>query len=239
MECSSYKSNAAKVSILLTEKLLFSYINEYICCFINPNQLYVKYICFEWFEYFWVCWTYQWYFGELNIVCGVWNELCDCVLRLGILNIVFGVWEIGVVTCLWIWECYHKLFWSMFHWCMITQSWGIIKPWALQLGSETRILEPRALQRFESETWLLESGTRFLEPGALLLSLGLYSWVREPGYLHWHTYIVVCLCVLFSSYVYCSFARWISMHMSFNEKEHRHISIDWLHDLRSIEFGCA
>jgi hypothetical protein len=29
------------------------------------------------------------------------------------------------------------------------------------------------------------------------------------------------------------------MHMSFNEKEHRHISIDWLHDLRSIEFGCA
>jgi len=28
MECSSYKSNAAKVSILLTEKLLFSYINE-------------------------------------------------------------------------------------------------------------------------------------------------------------------------------------------------------------------
>jgi hypothetical protein len=38
----------------------------------------------------------------LNIVCGVWNELCDCVLRLEILNTLFGVSEIGVVTCLWI-----------------------------------------------------------------------------------------------------------------------------------------
>jgi len=176
----------------------------------------------------------------------VWNELCDCVLRLEILNIVFGVWEIGVVTCLWIWECYHKLFWSILHWYMVTQSWEILKLEALQLESETQILES-GTQIFESRTRLLEpralrwfeSGTRFLEPRALLLSPGLYSYVRDPGDLHWHTYIVVCLCVLFSWYVYCSFSRLISMHMSFNEKEHMHISIDWLHDLRSIEFGCA
>jgi hypothetical protein len=75
-----------KVSILLTEKLLTLELFE--ICFMNLNQLYIEYICCGWFEYFRVCWTYQWYFGELNIVCGVWNELCDCVLRLGVLNIV-------------------------------------------------------------------------------------------------------------------------------------------------------
>jgi hypothetical protein len=34
--------------ILLTEKLLILYIIELqnICCFINPNQLYVEYTCF-------------------------------------------------------------------------------------------------------------------------------------------------------------------------------------------------
>jgi hypothetical protein len=94
--------------------------------------------------------------------------------------------------------------------------------------SGTRLLELGALRWFESGTWLLESGTRFLEPRALLLSPGLFSWVQDPRDLHWHTYIVVCLCVMFSWYVYCSFARRINMHMSFNEKEHIHISIDWL-----------
>jgi hypothetical protein len=31
------------------------------------------------------------------------------------------------------------------------------------------------------------------------------------------------------------------MHMSFNEQEHMHISIDWLHDLKALSFnvhGC-
>jgi hypothetical protein len=39
---------AVKVSILLTKKLLFLCIIELqnIYCFINSNQLYVKYICF-------------------------------------------------------------------------------------------------------------------------------------------------------------------------------------------------
>jgi hypothetical protein len=87
------------------ETIIFIYywIAKYICCFINSNQLYVEYICFGWFKYFRVCWTYQLYFVELNIICGVWNELCDCVLRLGVLNIVNGVWETVVVVCLWIW----------------------------------------------------------------------------------------------------------------------------------------
>jgi hypothetical protein len=47
---SSHESNAAKVSILLTKKLLFLYIMELRNTFINSNQLYVEYICFGCFE---------------------------------------------------------------------------------------------------------------------------------------------------------------------------------------------
>jgi hypothetical protein len=36
-----------------------------------------------------------------------------------------------------------------------------------------------------------------------------------------------------------SFARRISMHMSFNGNEHMYISIAWLHVLKSIELGCT
>jgi len=43
-------------------------------------------------------------FWSMNMICKVWNELYDFVLWLGVLNIVIGVWEIGVVTCLWILE---------------------------------------------------------------------------------------------------------------------------------------
>jgi hypothetical protein len=43
-------------------------------------------------------------FWSMNIIWKVWNELYDFVLWLGVLNIVIGVWEIGVVTCLWILE---------------------------------------------------------------------------------------------------------------------------------------
>jgi hypothetical protein len=43
-------------------------------------------------------------FWSMNMIWKVWNELYDFVLWLGVLNIVIGVWEIGVVTCLWILE---------------------------------------------------------------------------------------------------------------------------------------
>jgi hypothetical protein len=41
-------------------------------------------------------------FWSMNIIGKVWNELYGFVLWLRVLNIVIGVWEIGVVTCLWI-----------------------------------------------------------------------------------------------------------------------------------------
>jgi hypothetical protein len=41
-------------------------IAKYICCFISPNQLYVEYICFAWFEYFRVC---------SNISMMLWNDV--------------------------------------------------------------------------------------------------------------------------------------------------------------------
>jgi hypothetical protein len=105
------------------------------------------------------------------VECGMWNELCNCVLRLEILNIVFGVWEIGVVTCLWI--------------------LGSVLQIVLEhivLGRGYTILGvPRA------RVSLFESRTRLLEPGALGTCICIHIlWCVWVCYFH-DMYIVVSL----------------------------------------------
>jgi len=59
--------------------------------------------------------------------------------------------------------CYHKLFWSILHWCMVTQSLEI-----------------------------LESGTRILEPGTRLLGLGaLGTCIYIYIYIYWGVFVCV------------------------------------------------
>jgi len=55
-----------------------------IYCFTNLNQMYVEYICFGWFEYFWVSWNYD---DVWKYEYDMWslNKLCDCMWWLGIL----------------------------------------------------------------------------------------------------------------------------------------------------------
>jgi hypothetical protein len=84
------------------------------------------------------------------------------------------------------WGCYHKLFWSILHWGMVTQSWEILEPGALQLGFGTR---------------LLKSGTRLLEPGGLETCICI------------HILWCVCVCCFHDMYILV-FARCISMHDS-------------------------
>jgi hypothetical protein len=96
----------------------------------------------------------------------VWNELCDCMLRLWILNIIFGVEKLVLWHVYGFWGCYHKLFWSILHWGMVTQSWEILERGALQLEFGTWLLES-GTRLFESGIQLFESGIRLLEPGAL------------------------------------------------------------------------
>jgi hypothetical protein len=147
--------------------LLYNRIAKFICCFINPNQLYVEYIYFWWFEYFWVCWTYQQYFGELNIVFGLWNELCDCVLWLGILNTMFCVWEIVVVTCLWILGRYQKLLGA---YCIGAWIHNLLDTWVRDSVIWVR----------DSNTWVRDLATWVKD---------LVTWAKGSGDLHMHTYI--------------------------------------------------
>lgn len=70
--------------ILLTEKLLFSCNIELqnIYYLVNPNQLYVKYICFVWFEYFRVCLNISKTVSEYSIVsCMFWDEIVKCLAK--------------------------------------------------------------------------------------------------------------------------------------------------------------
>jgi hypothetical protein len=91
-------------------------------------------------------------------------------------------------------------FGSIFHWCMVTQSWGLE-----YLESETRLivfgtrLIEFGTRLFVSGTRLFESGTRQFASGTRLLESGIRF--LEPGALgtqHMHTCIVLYLCVLFS-----------------------------------------
>jgi len=76
------KSPMQPGDILLPEKLLFSCNIELqnIYCLVNPNQLYVKYICFVWFEYFRVCLNISRIVSEYSIVCCMfWDEILKCL----------------------------------------------------------------------------------------------------------------------------------------------------------------
>jgi len=71
---------------------------------------------------------------------------------------------------------------------------------------------------------MIESRTQFLEPGALGTCICIHSsWC-------------VCVCGFHDMYI-VAFARQISMHMSLNGKEHMYISIDWLHDLMTLNLN--
>jgi hypothetical protein len=103
------------------------------------------------------------------------------VLRLGVLNIVNGVCETGIV-CLWIWECYHKLFWEHI---ALVHGYTILGTQIFEFGTWL----------FESGNQLFESGTQLFVSGTRLLELGTQGAL---GTLHMHTCIVLYLCVLFS-----------------------------------------
>jgi len=69
------------------ETIIFMYyrIAKYIYYFVNPNQLYVKYICFAWFEYFRVCSNISRIVSEYTIVCCMfWNEILKCLEKYGL-----------------------------------------------------------------------------------------------------------------------------------------------------------
>jgi hypothetical protein len=89
--------------------------------------------------------------------------LCDAVE-----NFKYYIWCLRDWCCdmfmdfLW---CYHKLFWSILHWCMVTQSLEILE-------SGTRILEP---------------GTRLLGLGALGTCIYIYIYI----YIYWGVFVCV------------------------------------------------
>jgi hypothetical protein len=106
--------------------------------------------------------------------------LCDAVE-----NFKYYIWCLRDWCCdmfmdfLW---CYHKLFWSILHWCMVTQSLEILE-------SGTRILEP---------------GTRLLGLGALGTCIYIYIYILRCVCLcgfSWYVYYsfarrIVCVWVL-------------------------------------------
>jgi hypothetical protein len=68
-------------------------------------------------------------------------------------------------------------FGSILHWCMVTQSWEILEPRALQLESRTQGLGYLSSGLFGD----LSQGLGFLSQGLGFLSQGLFSWVQDSS----------------------------------------------------------